>query len=97
MRLKLNKEQDLQSRRAILWMHPTSMLKFMTSQRWIINSGHLPEDVTFHSVFWDTNRMVWGIVCQSKEFKTLKLGQPMPELPPVEFRYWSPEKDGLIE
>ncbi len=88
---------DLKSRRAILWMHPQAIITFMTSQRWVVNKGHLPEDAQFDHVFWDAGRMVWGLVIISKEFKSLKVGEQMPELPPMEFRWYNPAKDGVIE
>lgn len=87
---------DLASRRAVLWMHPQAVLNMMTSQRWVVTKGHLPADVTFHSVFWDPMRNVWGVVCQSKTFKPLKLNEPMPELEQVEFRGYDPKRDGVL-
>ena len=97
LRKKKISDIDLMSRQAILWMHPTALLPLMTSQRWVVNEGHLPEDVQFHSVFWDANRQVWGVICLSETFKQAIVGQPLPELEPVAFRYWNPSKDGAIE
>lgn len=94
---KPSTQDDLNSRQAILWMHPSALLPLMTSQRWVVNVGHLPEDVQFHNVFWDTGRNIWGIVCTSKEFKPVLAGSKIPELPQVAFRYWNPAKDGIIE
>ena len=94
---KVDPQVDLQSRRAILWMDPTAILPLMTSHRWVIVEGTLPEDVTFHSVFWDQNRLVFGIICQSKTFDSLKLAEEMPHLPPVSFRYYDGKKDGVIK
>lgn len=88
---------DIQSRRAMMWMHPQALFSFMTSQRWVINKGHLPQDAKFDHVFYDPIRMVWGVVLISKDFKSLRVGEPMPELPPIEFRWYNPGKDGIIE
>ena len=87
---------DLNSRRAVLWVHPQAILAFMTSERWVIVNGHLPSDVTYHSVFWDPMRNVWGVVCQSQSFKPVKLNQEMPVLPPVEFKNYNAGRDGVI-
>lgn len=92
-----NPEIDLSSRQAILWMHPSALVLFMTSARWVIKKGHLPEDVKFHNVFWVPERNVWAVVCTSKEFEPVLAGQKLPELPQVEFRYWNPEKDEAIQ
>jgi hypothetical protein len=89
--------ESLMSRQAILWMHPTSLLRFMTSKRWVILEGALPPDVQFHHVYWDAQRQVWAVICTSMEFKEVKLGQPLPEIPPVSFRFWNPKKDGELE
>ena len=97
LRHKATSEEDLNSREAVLWMHPTAIVPFMTSQRWVINEGHLPEDVKYHSVFWEPTRNIWGVVCTSKEFKPVLVGQKMPELPQVTFRFYNPSKDGIIE
>lgn len=94
---KKDTPQSLQSRQALLWLHPTSLVTFMTSSRWVITEGSLPEDIAYSHVYWDPARQLWGIVCMSKEFKELKLGEPLPELPPVKFRYYNPGKDGIIE
>lgn len=88
---------DLNSRRAVLWMHPEAIVHFMVSDRWVINEGHFPEDVQFHSVFWDPKRMVWGVVLISKEFKPVKVGEDMPELPPVKFRWYNAKKDQPVQ
>jgi hypothetical protein len=88
---------DLSSRQAILWMHPTALMPFMTSQRWVITEHHLPEDVQFHHVFWDPTKQIFGIVCMSKEFKPVLIGKQPPELPQVSFRFYNPSKDGIIE
>ncbi len=83
------------SRKAVLWMHPDALLKFMTSNRWVITEGHLPEDTQFHHVYYDSRRMVFGLVCSSNNFKEVKLGEELPELPPVTFRWWN-QGDGEI-
>lgn len=88
----IHKTPDM-SRQALLWMHPEAMVRFMTSKRWVIQEGHLPEDTQFHHVYYDSNRQVFAMVLTSKEFKSLKLGEKIPELPPVSFRWWNP-KDG---
>jgi hypothetical protein len=82
------------SRQALLWMHPSALVHFMTSKRWVIQEGHLPEDVQFHHVYYDSSRQVFAIVCTSNEFKSLKLGAKIPELPPISFKWWNP-KDGV--
>jgi hypothetical protein len=84
------------SRQALIWLHPEALLRFMTSSRFVINEGHLPEDTTFHHVYYDQNRQVFALVVISKEFKQLKLGAPIPELKPISFRWWKPE-DGIVE
>lgn len=84
------------SRQALLWMHPEAMVRFMTSQRWVIQEGHLPADTQFHHVYYDSNRQVFAIVLTSNTFKSLKLGEKIPELPPVTFRWWN-SKDGVVE
>lgn len=89
--------KDLVGRQALLWMHPTALVQFMTSSRWVVTEGHLPEDVQFHHVFWDPQRSVWGLVCLSKDFRLLKVGEKMPELTPLSFRWYNPDKDGIIE
>ena len=89
----INKTPDM-SRQALLWMHPEAMIRFMTSKRWVIQEGHLPEDTQFHHVYYDSARQVFAMVLTSKEFKSLKLGEKIPELPPVSFRWWNP-KDGV--
>lgn len=89
--------QDLQSRLAVIWLHPSSLVRFMTSSRWVITEGHLPEDAQMSHVYWDPTRNVWGLVVMSSEFKELKVGQPMPEMPPISFRFYNPAKDGIIE
>jgi len=91
----IHKTPDM-SRQALLWMHPEAMVRFMTSKRWVIQEGHLPEDAQFHHVYYDSNRQVFAMVLTSKEFKSLKLGEKIPELPPVSFRWWNP-KDGVPE
>lgn len=84
------------SRQALIWLHPEALLKFMTSSRWVIQEGYLPEDVAFHHVYYDQNRQVFALVCTSSEFKEVKLGDPLPELPPITFKWWNPE-NGAIE
>ena len=91
----IHKTPDM-SRQALLWMHPEAMVRFMTSKRWVIQEGHLPEDAQFHHVYYDSSRQVFAMVLTSKDFKSLKLGEKMPELPPVSFRWWNP-KDGVPE
>lgn len=88
---------DITSRQAVLWMHPTALLPFMTSQRWVVTENHLPEDIQFHYVFWEPQRQIFGIVCMSKEFKPVMVGKALPELEQVSFRFWNPAKDGAIE
>lgn len=83
------------SRQALIWMHPEALMHFMTSKRWVIQEGHLPEDVAFHHVYYDQNRQVFALVVTSKTFKEVKLGQPLPELPPITFKWWNPS-DGEI-
>lgn len=90
----VHKTPDM-SRQALLWMHPEALVHFMTSSRWVIMEGSLPEDVQFHHVYYDSNRQVFGIVVTSKTFKPLKMGQQIPELPPIQFKWWKPE-DGEI-
>ena len=94
---KPSPDEDLSSRRAILWMHPSALLPLMTSQRWVILDGHLPEDVQFHHAFLDPHRNIFAIVCTSKEFKPVLAGQQPPELPPVKFKFYNPDEDGIIE
>lgn len=89
--------ESLDSRLALLWMHPNALMMFMTSFRWVINKGQLPADVQFQSVYWDPARNVWAILCKSKDFKELKMGEKIPELPPIEFRWYNPDKDGPIQ
>lgn len=84
------------SRQAMIWMHPEALVHFMTSSRFVINEGHLPEDVQFHHVYYDQNRQVFALVVISKEFKQVKLGSPIPELKPVSFRWWN-NTDGIVE
>lgn len=91
----IHKTPDM-SRQALLWMHPEAMVRFMTSKRWVIQEGHLPEDTQFHHVYYDSNRQVFAMVLTSKDFKSLKLGEKIPELPPISFRWWKPE-DGIVE
>lgn len=94
---KKNKNpKDLTSRRAILWMHPQAVINMMKSNRWVVVENYLPEDATFHHVFYDSGRMVWGCVIQSADFKPVKIGEPMPELPQVVFKVWEP-KDGVVQ
>lgn len=94
---KIKVKGNNDSRQAILWMHPTALVKFMTSGRWVINKGSLPDDVEYSHVYWDPNRQVWALVLKSSEFKELKMGDQLPELPPVEFRFYEPSKDGIVE
>jgi len=91
----IHKTPDM-SRQALLWMHPEAMVRFMTSKRWVIQEGHLPEDAQFHHVYYDSSRQVFAMVLTSKDFKSLKLGEKIPELPPVSLRWWNP-KDGVPE
>lgn len=84
-----------ESRKAILWMHPQSVLSLMTSNRWVVAENHLPDDVKFHHVFFDPTRQIWGVVVQSSTFKSLKLGEQMPELPQVVFKGWTPEEGAI--
>jgi hypothetical protein len=84
------------SRQALIWLHPEALLHFMTSSRFVINEGHLPEDVVFHHVYFDQNRQVFALVCISSTFKQVKLGSPIPELKPISFRWWN-QKDGIVE
>ena len=84
-----------QSRQAVMWMHPEALLRFMTSARWVINKGHLPEDAQFHHAYYDQNRQVFAVVIISNSFKQAKLGQPLPELDPIEFRWWN-HNDGEV-
>ena len=91
----IHKTPDM-SRQALLWMHPEAMVRFMTSKRWVIQEGNLPEDAQFHHVYYDSNRQVFAVVLTSNTFKSLKLGEKIPELPPVSFRWWNP-KDGVPE
>lgn len=84
------------SRQALIWLHPEALFRFMTARRWVIQEGHLPDDVQFHHVFYDQQRQVFGLVVTSKTFKQVKLGSPLPELPPITFKWWNPS-DGEIE
>lgn len=90
-----NTDIDMESRKAILWMHPQTVLNLMTANRWVVTENHLPADVKYHHVFFDPTRQIWGVVVQSSTFKSLKLGEQMPELPQVVFKGWTPE-DGAI-
>ncbi len=92
---KANKNLD--GRFAVLYLAPQTLVAFMSSQRWVITKGYLPDDVVFHHVYYLPERQLWGAVCQSAEFKQVLRGAPLPELPPVEFRYYNPVKDGIIE
>jgi len=83
------------SRQALLWMHPEALFRFMVSKRWVIQDGHLPDDVTFHHVYYDERRQVFACVVTSNSFKSLKAGQPLPELPPITFKWWNHE-DGAV-
>lgn len=94
---KKGEPSDLQSRQAILWMHPSALIPLMTSARWVITEGHLPVDTQYHHVFWDSGKQIWGVVCISKEFKVVKMAQQLPELPQVKFKFYAPGKDGIIE
>lgn len=95
--LRRNKQtvEDLDSRKAILWMHPQAVLNLMISNRWVVTENHLPDDVKFHHVFYDPTRQIWGVVVQSSTFKSLKLGEQMPELPQVVFKGWTPEEGAI--
>lgn len=84
------------SRQALLWMHPEALVHFMTSRRCVIQEGHLPDDVKFHHVYYDSNRQVFAMVLTSNTFRSLKLGEKIPELPPVTFKWWNSD-DGAIE
>lgn len=88
-------EMDL-SRQALIWLHPEALLRFMTSKRWVIQEGHLPEDTKFHHVYYDQQKQVFALVVISNDFKQLKVGQPIPELPPMSFRWWNHE-DGEMK
>ena len=91
----INKTPD-NSRQALIWMHPEALVRFMTSHRWVIQAGHLPEDTQFHHVYYDSNRQVFAIVVTSKDFKSLKMGDKIPELPPITFKWWN-AGDGAVE
>ena len=93
---KLTPQNPDMSRQALLWMHPEALIRFMTSKRWVIQDGYLPEDAQFHHVYFDNNRQVFAIIVTSQDFKSLKLGDPIPELPPVTFKWWNHE-DGAVE
>lgn len=93
---KKKTEQNDVSRQALIWIHPEALVHFMTSSRFVINEGHLPEDTQFHHVYYDQQRQVFALVVISKEFKQLKVGQPIPELKPISFRWWN-SKDGIVE
>lgn len=84
------------SRQSLIWVHPEALTKFMTSSRWVITEGHLPEDVAFHHVYYDQQRQVFAMVLLSSTFKQLKVGEPLPELPPIKFKWWN-EGDGAVE
>ena len=90
-------QEDLNSRQAVLWMHPSAIIPLMTSARWVITDGYLPEDIQYHSVFWEAQRQIWGVVCTSKTFKPVLVGQKLPELPQVVFKFYKPGEDGIIE
>lgn len=79
------------SRQALIWMHPEALVRFMTSKRWVINQGHLPEDAAFHHAYYDQQRQVFAVVVTSNSFKQLKVAQPIPELEPIEFKWWNHE------
>lgn len=96
MKKKISKS-DLLSRKALLWVHPQAVIRMMTSKRWVITEGNLPEDVQFDHIYWDPRRQVWAVVCISKYFKVLKMGEEIPELPPLTFRAYDAEKDGVVE
>ena len=85
-----------QSKQAVIWLHPQALVAFMTSQRWVIKEGQLPEDVQYHHVYFDQERNVFGLVVLSNSFKSLKVGEKRPELPPITFKWWNP-KDGEIK
>lgn len=93
---KKKDENTDMSRQALIWMHPEALLRFMTSKRWVIQENTLPEDAKFHHSFFDPQRQVFGIVVSSKEFKQVKLGEPLPELDPITFRFWN-SSDGEIK
>lgn len=93
---KKKRENNDNSRQALIWMHPEALVHFMTSRRWVIQEGHLPADTKFHHVYYDQNRQVFAIVVISSEFKQVKMGDPLPELPPITFKWWNTE-DGAIE
>ncbi len=82
-----------QSRQAVAWMHPEALVRFMTSRRWVINEGSLPEDAVIHHCYYDQQRQVFGVVLISSTFKQVKIGDSLPELPPITFRWWN-AKDG---
>lgn len=87
-------EPTLQSRQRVLWIHPTSLVSFMKSLRWVIVNNHLPADAQFHHAFYDPNRQVYGIVCISADWSPVFAGDPIPELPPIEFKYFDPALHG---
>jgi len=87
-------EPTLQSRQKVMWLHPTSLIAFMKSLRWVIVNNHLPADAAYHHMFWDPQRQVYGVVCVSSEWPPVFIGQTVPELPPVEFRFFDPAIDG---
>lgn len=93
---KLKSQNPDMSRQALLWLHPEALFRFMTSKRWVVQEGHLPEDVQFHHVFYDSRRQVFAVVVTSSTFKSLKLGEEIPELPPITFRWWNHD-DGEIK
>lgn len=93
---KKKQEGPETSRQKLLWMHPEALVRFMTSSRWAIQEGALPEDARFHHVYFDQNRQVFAIVVTSNTFEPVLAGQPIPELPQISFRWWQP-KDGVVE
>ena len=93
---KKKPEQNNVSRQALIWMHPEALVRFMTSGRWVIQEGHLPEDAQFHHAYYDQQRQVFAVVVTSSEFKQLKVGQSIPELKPITFKWWN-HGDGIVE
>lgn len=93
---KQEKADDLRSRQAVLWLAPSALTAFMKSLRWVIVKNHLPEDTQFHHVFWSPERQVWGLVVTSSRFKKVYIGQQIPELPMMEFKYFDPAVHGPV-
>lgn len=84
------------ARQKVLWLHPTALTAFMKSLRWVIVDNHLPEDAEFHHVFWSPERQVWGCVITSMDFEPLYVGQQIPELPPIKYKFFDPAIHGQL-